>query len=167
MHNNIEIIRGEHDHLVCAIIKRVGSEFGAAGEGYGPSDLEVETMSQYYDDQCASRYFIAKLEGKIVGGGGIAAFDIDNGSMGSNQNICELRKLFLLPQGRGLGLGKKLAEACLHYAKSKGYTHCYLDTLSNMQAAIMLYEKLGFVHLEKPLQGTIHGGCDVWMLKAL
>jgi putative acetyltransferase len=35
-----------------------------------------------------------------------------------------------------------------------------------MTSAIALYEKLGFTHLERPLDGTIHGGCDVWMLKA-
>jgi len=36
-----------------------------------------------------------------------------------------------------------------------------------MKSAISLYEKLGFIHLDKPLAGTIHSGCDVWMLKDL
>jgi len=158
----IQIIEAQHDEQICFIIKSVGREFGAVGEGYGPSDPEVEAMSQFYRDQTRSRYFVALLNGVIVGGSGIAVFnDSDAGT------VCELRKLFLLPESRGLGLGKQLAEACLQYAKSKGYQHCYLDTLSNMKSAIGLYEKLGFVHLNQPLQGTIHGGCDVWMLKTL
>jgi len=158
--DNIKIIEAQHDARICSIIKGVGREFGAVGEGYGPSDPEVEAMSQFYRASTSSRYLVAQRAGIIVGGGGIAAF---NGSA----QTCELRKLFLLPEGRGLGLGKQLAEACLDYAKNAGYQHCYLDTLSGMKSAIGLYEKLGFVHLEQPLQGTIHGGCDIWMLKTL
>ena len=43
----------------------------------------------------------------------------------------------------------------------------HLDTLQSMTSAIVLYEKLGFEHLDKPLEGTIHNSCDVWMLKEL
>jgi len=161
MNSTIEIIEEKYDSKICAIIKRVGAEYGAVGEGYGPSDPEVEAMSQFYHDKMGSRYFVAMVDGVIVGGGGIAAFDSDIAK------VCELRKLFLLPESRGGGLGTQLLQACLLYAQSKGYEHCYLDTLSSMQAAITLYEKQGFVHLEQPLQGTIHGACDVWMLKAL
>lgn len=156
----IEKIQPKHDARISQIIKQVGAEFGAIGEGFGPSDPEVDAMSQYYNDESASRYFVASIKGSIVGGSGIAAFN------GSNQ-VCELRKLFLLAESRGLGIGKKLTEDCLSYAKAKGYKQCYLDTLSNMTSAIALYEKLGFSHLEKPLAGTIHNGCDVWMLKQL
>jgi len=159
---NIKIIEAQHDEQICFIIKCVGREFGAIGEGYGPSDPEVEAMSQFYSDATLSRYFVAQLNGVIVGGGGIAAFNNSE-----NDKTCELRKLFLLPESRGLGMGKQLAEACLQYAKHSGYQRCYLDTLSGMKSAIGLYEKLGFTHLDQPLQGTIHGGCDVWMLKML
>lgn len=156
----IQKIKPTHDTKICSIIKKVGEEFGAIGEGFGPSDLEVISMSQHYKDENASRYFVGIIDDQVVGGSGIASF---NGS----DKICELRKLFLLPKSRGLGLGKKLTEFCLDYAKSKGYKKCYLDTLTGMQSAISLYEKLGFKHLDKPLQGTIHNGCDVWMLKEL
>ena len=152
--------RAHHDAEICKIIKNVGEEYGAVGEGFGPSDPEVNAMSQNYNHEHSSRYLVATIEGRIVGGSGVAAFN------GSNE-VCELRKLFLLPESRGLGLGKKLSEDCLEYAKTKGYKKCYLDTLSSMKSAISLYEKLGFRHLDKPLEGTIHNGCDVWMLKVL
>ncbi len=160
MSYEIQSIQPRHDLQVCEIIKKVGAEFGAIGDGFGPSDPEVEAMSQYYKSADSSCYLVATIDDAIVGGSGIAAF---NGS----KEVCELRKLFLLPENRGLGLGKKLTEDCLAFAKSKGYQQCYLDTLTSMKSAIFLYEKLGFIHLDKPLAGTIHGGCDVWMLKDL
>ncbi|MFT6898783.1 MAG: putative acetyltransferase [Paraglaciecola sp.] len=160
MSYQIQQIKPIHDTTICQIIKKVGEEYGAVGEGFGPSDPEVNAMSQHYNDESSSRYFVAFIKGSIVGGSGIAAF---NGS----REVSELRKLFLLPESRGLGVGKKLTVECLEYAKRKGYKKCYLDTLRSMKSAIALYEKLGFKHLDKPLEGTIHNSCDVWMLKEL
>ncbi|MCK6265118.1 GNAT family N-acetyltransferase [Vibrio sp. ZSDE26] len=156
----IDKIQPKHDETIQKIIKKVGEEFGAVGEGFGPSDAEVAQMSAYYTEDKRSRYLIALINNEIVGGSGVAPF-------GDSQTICELKKLFLLPTGRGFGVGKELTLECLSYAKSQGFTHCYLDTLSSMKSAISLYEKLGFEHLKKPLEGTIHGNCDVWMIKEL
>lgn len=142
------------------IIKQVGAEYGAIGEGYGPSDPEVESMSQHYIETEGSLYLVAKLDGDIVGGCGIAPFN-------SSAEVCELKKLFLLSKSRGLGIGKSLTEQCLEFAKRSGYKQCYLDTLASMQTAIRLYEGMGFTHLEQPLEGTLHNQCDVWMLKSL
>ncbi|GEA50978.1 N-acetyltransferase [Vibrio inusitatus NBRC 102082] len=153
-------IQPQFDPLIKEIIKRVGEEFGAVGEGYGPSDPEVYNMSRYYTRENRSRYLVALKDGKIVGGCGIAPFK-------QGSSICELKKLFLLPDARGLGLGKSLTNQCLDFAKQQGFTQCYLDTLSNMDSAIKLYENLGFKHLAKPLEGTLHNLCDVWMLKDL
>lgn len=156
----IQEINQYQDSDIGTIIKQVGAEFGAIGEGFGPSDPEVDAMSENYREEDGCRYFIASIDGIVVGGCGIAPFN-------HRQDICELRKLFLLPQSRGLGIGKSLAEECLSFAKSVGYQKCYLDTLTTMKSAIRLYESLGFSHLSEPLQGTIHNGCDVWMIKIL
>ncbi|MCD9555988.1 GNAT family N-acetyltransferase [Photobacterium carnosum] len=153
-------ITANFDIELCKIIKQVGAEFGAVGEGFGPSDAEVLNMSRFYHDGVSSLYLIALVDGKLVGGCGIAPFN-------SSKTTCELKKLFLLPDGRQLGLGKKLSLQCLEYAKDKGFEECYLDTLASMHSAVSLYERLGFTHLEKPLTGTQHGGCDIWMLKKL
>lgn len=156
----ISDITAAQDQQVCRIIKSVGEEHGAVGEGFGPSDPEVAAMSKHYKDEHKSKYLVATINDNVVGGSGIASFN-------DSADVCELRKLFLLPDSRGLGIGRALAEQCLTYAKSRGYKRCYLDTLSNMKPAIALYEKLGFKHLTSPLNGTIHGGCDIWMLKEL
>jgi len=156
----ISPITPQQNDQICKIIKAVGEEFGAIGEGFGPSDPEVLAMSEYYTLESQSLYLVASVDGKIVGGCGIAPF---NGSL----DTCELKKLFLLPQGRGLGLGRQMSEQCLQFATQQGFQQCYLDTLSVMTSAITLYEKLGFSHLEKPMAGTEHNGCDVWMIKSL
>ncbi len=156
----VEEIKPKHDAKVGQIIQQVGAEFGAVGEGFGPSDPEVSAMSAHYMEATSSQYLVATVNGEIVGGSGVAGF---NGST----EICELRKLFLLPKARGLGLGKSLTEKCLAFARAQGYKKCYLDTLKSMTAAVALYEKLGFTHLQQPLAGTIHTACDVWMIKEL
>jgi len=153
-------ILAEHDQTICQIIHAVGAEFGAVGEGYGPSDAEVSHMSQSYTLDNRSLYLVALLNGKIVGGCGLAPFS-------DSEEICELKKLFLLPESRGLGLGRKLVSECLDFAKKQGFKSCYLDTLSNMNAAVRMYEAFGFEHLSQPLEGTEHNSCDVWMLKEL
>lgn len=156
----IRQIKKEDDAIVCDIIKQVGAEYGAIGEGFGPSDPEVLCMSQHYGNFSRSQYLVALVEGKVVGGCGIASFS-------GSQSTCELKKLFILPEGRGLGLGRRLATQCLEFAKAEGFERCYLDTLKSMTSAIALYDALGFVHLDGPLLGTEHNGCDVWMLKEL
>ncbi len=160
MHIEIRPITAQDDPAVKAIILQVGREFGAIGEGFGPSDDEVNQMSVNYSPAKRSQYWVATLDGQVIGGGGIAPF---NGSA----SVCELKKLFLLPQSRGLGAGRQLTQTCLNFAKQANFHHCYLDTLATMQRAIRLYEQAGFEHLSAPMAGTEHNGCDVWMLKAL
>lgn len=153
-------IQAQHDADMCRIIQQVGAQYGAVGEGFGPADAEVQCMSQHYPAENRSQYLVALVDGRVVGGAGIAPF-LDSST------VCELKKLFLLPSYQGRGIGKALSLACLAFAREQGYQQCYLDTLSSMQAAIGLYEQLGFIHLDQPWPGTLHGGCDVWMLKSI
>lgn len=156
---DIRLIQPQDDQYICQIIQQVGGEFGAVGDGFGPGDAEVANMSAHYLAYTRSAYYVALVDGKVVGGGGgIAPFA---------ENICELRKLFLLAEYRGRGIGKALTQQCLADATAFGYQACYLDTLATMESAIRLYAQFGFEHLEAPLPVSEHGGCDVWMLKQL
>lgn len=72
---------------------------------------------------------------------------------------CEMKRLYVLPVGRGLGIGKKLVNAIVEMAGSLGYNEIKLDTLSSMGEAVSLYAKAGFLptapYYNTPLSGTV------------
>lgn len=73
-------------------------------------------------------------------------------------NACEMKRLYVRPAYRGLGLGRLLVEHTLMQARQAGYDHVLLDTLDDMEAARALYQEMGFVEVapyyHNPLPGA-------------
>lgn len=154
-------IRPEDDAAIAAIIRQVMPEFGADGPGFALHDAEVDHMSAAYSATGAAYFVVTGADGQIVGGAGIAALE------GEEPGVCELKKMYFLPTARGKGMGQALLGHCLTVARDLGYRTCYLETLSGMDRAIRLYQKVGFKSLCSPMGQTGHGGCDHWFAKEL
>ena len=61
-----------------------------------------------------------------------------------SDDIAKLRLLYLEPESRGLGLGRRLVEECLAFARKAGYSKVTLWTQSSLTAARNIYEAFGF-----------------------
>jgi putative acetyltransferase len=106
-------------------------------------------------------YFIAELKGKLVGGAGIYP------TKGLPEKTCELVKLYLHKDARGIGLGKQLLLKSMQWAKENGYEQVYLESMPELSKAVSIYENVGFKQIHHALGNSGHDGCDIWMIKNL
>jgi putative acetyltransferase len=157
---------GDRDE-VATLIRTVMPEFGAKGPGYAIEDAEVDDMFNAYRGARAG-YFVVTREAKrgeksdvVVGGGGFAPL------VSGDDGTCELRKMYFYPEVRGLGIGQELLSLCLEGARRAKFERMYLETLKKMDQARALYERNGFVPLERPLGKTGHYGCDSFYVRDL
>lgn len=155
----IREIEKKDDKKVEAVIRTCLIEFGANHEGTAWTDPNLHRFSEIYNTE-GNKYWVAENEnGQILGGVGIGRLD-------NTEDICELQKMYCLPEARGTGIAHELMVIALEYAK-KYYKKCYLETLENMKAAQKFYEKHGFERIYEPVVKTGHFACDVLYIKDL
>jgi ribosomal protein S18 acetylase RimI-like enzyme len=72
-------------------------------------------------------------------------------------NACEMKRLYVRPAFRGLGVGRLLAERIMDAARQAGYSSILLDTLSDMETARALYQEIGFEEIPPYYHNPIAG----------
>ena len=101
-------------------------------------DDELSNFPQKYKEPEGS-FIIAKENNDVIGCVGFTNI---------GDKICEMKRLFVNDNYKGKGIGKKLVEKIIEYAKLKKYKIIRLDTINTMEAALNLYYKIGFYEIE-------------------
>lgn len=157
---SIRKITPEDNQQVKKVIKSVLVEMGVPKVGTAYEDVSLDDMFETYNKD-RMEYFVVEENNKIIGCAGIAPLQ------GGDPEICELQKMYFLPEARGRGIGAEMMKKCLDYAREEGFEQCYLETLPYMESARKLYGRTGFRSLEKPMGDTGHYNCTMWMIKDL
>jgi putative acetyltransferase len=124
-----------------------------------PAPLEPSDQDLYATYQRPrSDYFVAMHEGVPAGGAGVAPL------AGTDEETCELQRMYVSAYHRGRGVGRLLLAECLRRAAALGFRRCYAETISEMNEAIRFYQRNGFRRLGAPLGESGRPYIDCWML---
>lgn len=135
------------------LVKSVLSDYGLKTNPY-ETDKDLSDLEDYYFNK-NGWFAVIEKENEIIGSYGI--FKIDG-------KTCELRKMYLLNNYQGQGLGKLMMDDAFKKARELGYSEIVLETNKLLDKAITLYGKYGFVHY-KP--SHLSDRCDYAMRKEL
>lgn len=126
-------------------------DYLGASLGFQGTEAEFASFPDIYD-----ALFIAKIDDRPVGAVGVKPFET---------GICELKRLYVRPDGRGHKLGLRLTQAAITAARDHGYNTMYLDTDAGLVHASRIYEDLGFKDIDKYYENPL--GCSRYMALSL
>ena len=138
---------------VFRIVRDVLAEYGLPTNPE-KTDADLKDIQQSYMAG-GGTFRILEAGGRPIGSFGLYA---------STRKSCELRKMYLLPEFRGQGLGRRLLEDALRAAKALGFSEMTLETNSRLKEAVGLYRAYGFTEFIPP---HMSDRCDVAMKKTL
>lgn len=157
----IRLITEKDDQAIADIIRKSLEKFHLDIPGTVYFDPQLDHLSSYYTSNSEKRAYFVVVDdiGKVLGGIGIDEFP-------GFGRCAEIQKLYLTEEVQGKGLGKALMETAEKYAVQAGYERLYLETHTNLEAAIHLYEKLGFHKIQKPRE-VQHSTMNLFFVKEL
>lgn len=158
MEINIRKVQPSDNQQLATIIRSCFYDFDVPTEGTVFEDPTTDQLYELFNIENAA-LFVAEVEGKLCGCCGVFPTE------GLPEDYAELVKFYIHNDYRGIGLGKKLMESSLEFAKNTGFKSIYIESLPEFSTAVSIYEKQGFSYLEKPLGNSGHTGCNLWMIK--
>lgn len=122
-------------------------------------DEGLDHLSDYYGADERRYFVIENLQGNVIGGIGFAKLEF-------MEETAELQKLYLADSAKGSGLGYELISLIEEKMTTAGYKYSYLETHDNLRAAIHIYEKCGYIEIEKPKE-VVHSAMNRFFKKSL
>jgi putative acetyltransferase len=128
------------------------AEYGKQIEREGGFDDVNDLQNQYFDN--GGTFLVLMDSNRVVGTGGVRRLEA---------SVCELKRMWFLPQYRGRGLGTRLLMRLIEWARDNGFKTMRLDVADEVRSApaVRLYERLGFTRIERYNESL----CTVWMEK--
>lgn len=145
--------KGDHT-LTASLISAVLAEYGLGWEPTG-ADEDVLEVEKYYL-AAGGEFWVIEQQNRIVGTG--AYYPIKRG-----KKAVEIRKMYLLPAARGVGLGKYLLQQLESAIAQGGFEQIWIETASVLAQAVKLYETSGYQQAD----GVETARCDRVYLKLL
>lgn len=137
-----------------AIIRDILTEYGLPWEPSG-ADRDVLEVETFYTN-IGGEFWVIEQHSKLVGTA--AYYPIERG-----KNAVEIRKMYLLPEVRGKGLGKYLLAQLERAIANRGFQEIWIETASILKEAVKLYESNGY----QPTTGVETKRCDRVYIKIL
>ncbi len=156
----IRQVKESDNPYLSKMIREVFEEHNAPKEGTVYSDPTTDFLYESFQIE-KSVLWVAENNNKILGCCGIYPTE------GLPKQCAELVKFYLPKESRGKGIGKILMEKSIDCAEKFGYSELYIESLPQYSKAVSMYQRQGFVQLEKPMGESGHTSCNIWMLKSL
>lgn len=139
--SDLKIIKATTKHDIDAV-RDIFLEYLTFVERYLGQDLAFQGTTREFANfpQTYDALFLATVNNAPIGACGVKPF---------KPGVCELKRLYCRPTGRGFGAGLALCQAALKQARSLGYKSIYLDTDHGLAHANTIYETLGFKDIDK------------------
>ena len=152
-------LKKEDDSILAAIIRDNLKKRNLDITGTVYFDEGLDHLSSYYGrGDC--RYFVLEDRGgNVVGGIGYETF-------APMQDTAELQKLYLDDAAKGAGLGYVLISFIEDRMRDAGYKYSYLETHDNLETALHIYEKSGYIEIARPPE-VVHGAMNRFYKKEL